>query len=63
MATRWWARTWSCSGPTRSKPPEELAAIVGLDLADPGLWDSGIDALAAELDEAEALAAEIGLGG
>ena len=45
-----------------SKPPEELAAIVGLDLADPGLWDSGIDALAAELDEAEALAAEIGLG-
>ena len=45
-----------------SKPPEELAAIVGLDLADPGLWDNGIDALAAELDEAEALAAEIGLG-
>ena len=45
-----------------SKPPEELAAIVGLDLADPGLWDNGIDALAAELDEAEALALEIGLG-
>ena len=45
-----------------SKAPEELAAIVGLDLADPGLWDNGIDALAAELDEAEALAAEIGLG-
>ena len=45
-----------------SKPPEELAAIVGLDLADPGLWDNGIDALAAELDEAEALATEIGLG-
>jgi len=45
-----------------SKPPEELAAIVGLDLADPGLWDNGIDALAAELDEAEALAAEVGLG-
>ena len=45
-----------------SKAPEELAAIVGLDLADPGLWDNGIDALAAELDEAEALAAELGLG-
>jgi oligoendopeptidase F len=45
-----------------SKAPEELAAIVGLDLADPGLWDNGIDALAAELDEAEALATEIGLG-
>ncbi|HLG08618.1 MAG TPA: M3 family oligoendopeptidase [Gaiellaceae bacterium] len=45
-----------------SKPPEELARIVGLDLTDPGIWDSGIDALAAELDEAEALAADIGLG-
>jgi len=45
-----------------SKPPEELAEIVGLDLTDPGIWESGIDALAAELDEAEALAADIGLG-
>jgi oligoendopeptidase F len=45
-----------------SKPPEELAEIVGLDLTDPGIWESGIDALAVELDEAEALAAEIGLG-
>jgi len=45
-----------------SKAPEELARIVGLDLADPAIWDEGIDALAAELDEAEALATEIGLG-
>jgi oligoendopeptidase F len=45
-----------------SKPPEELAEIVGLDLTDPGIWASGIDALAVELDEAEALATEIGLG-
>jgi oligoendopeptidase F len=45
-----------------SKPPEELARIVGLDLEDPGIWASGIDALVAELDEAEALANEIGLG-
>lgn len=45
-----------------SKPPEELAKIVGLDLTDAGIWDSGIDALAEELDEAEALATEIGLG-
>jgi oligoendopeptidase F len=45
-----------------SKPPEELARVVGLDLTDPGIWSSGIDALAAEVDEAEALAAEIGLG-
>jgi oligoendopeptidase F len=45
-----------------SKPPEELAAMVGLDLTDPGMWSSGIDALAVELNEAEALANEIGLG-
>jgi len=45
-----------------SKPPEELAQIVGLDLTDPRIWESGIDALAAELDAAEALANEIGLG-
>jgi oligoendopeptidase F len=45
-----------------SRPPEELAAIVGLDLTDPSIWKSGIDALSDELDEAEALATEIGLG-
>ncbi|MDH4176486.1 MAG: M3 family oligoendopeptidase [Thermoleophilia bacterium] len=45
-----------------SQPPEELARMVGLDLADPAIWASGIDALAAQLDEAEQLAAEIGLG-
>jgi oligoendopeptidase F len=45
-----------------SKSPEELAQMVGLDLTDARIWESGIDALAAELDEAEALAAEIGLG-
>ena len=45
-----------------SKSPEELAGIVGLDLTDPAIWASGIDALADELDEAERLAGEIGLG-
>jgi oligoendopeptidase F len=45
-----------------SRPPEELARMVGLDLSDPGIWASGIDALEAELDEAERLAVEIGLG-
>jgi oligoendopeptidase F len=45
-----------------SKAPEELAAMVGLDLTDPSIWASGIDAIADDLDEAEALAAEIGLG-
>jgi len=44
-----------------SKPPEELAEMVGLDLRDARIWDAGIDALAVELDEAEALAADIGL--
>jgi oligoendopeptidase F len=45
-----------------SKPPEELARLVGLDLTDPRIWESGIDAIAVQLDEAEALATEIGLG-
>jgi oligoendopeptidase F len=44
-----------------SRSPEELAEIVGLDLSDPAIWASGIDALAEDLDAAEALAAEIGL--
>ena len=44
-----------------SKPPEELAEMVGLDLTDPKIWEAGIDAFAVELDEAEALAEEIGL--
>ena len=45
-----------------SKSPEELAQMVGLDLTDPLIWASGIDALSDDLDEAEALAEEIGLG-
>jgi oligoendopeptidase F len=44
-----------------SKPPSELAEIVGLDLTDPKIWEAGIEALAVELDEAEALAVDIGL--
>ncbi len=44
-----------------SQSPEKLAEIVGLDLADPAIWASGLDALATELDEAEALAGELGL--
>jgi oligoendopeptidase F len=44
-----------------SKPPQELAEMVGLDLADPAIWGAGIDALSAELEEAEALAFELGL--
>ncbi|MBA2294053.1 MAG: M3 family oligoendopeptidase [Actinobacteria bacterium] len=44
-----------------SRSPEELAEVVGLDLTDPAIWASGIDALSEELDEAERLAAELRL--
>jgi oligoendopeptidase F len=44
-----------------SRSPEELARIVELDLADPAIWASGIDALETELAEAEALASELDL--
>jgi oligoendopeptidase F len=36
-----------------SRSPEELGAIVGIDLADPGFWDSGLDLVEAQLEEAE----------
>jgi oligoendopeptidase F len=45
-----------------SRSPEELGAIVGVDLADPGFWDSGLDLVAdqvdAAVDAAEAVIAE-----
>jgi oligoendopeptidase F len=44
-----------------SRSPDELARLVGLDLTDPSIWASGLDALGEELDEAEGLAAELGL--
>ena len=39
-----------------SRPPEELGAIVGVDLTDPGFWDSGLDLVAEQLDQADAAA-------
>jgi oligoendopeptidase F len=39
-----------------SRSPEELAAIVGIDLADPGFWDSGLALIEGQLREAESLA-------
>jgi oligoendopeptidase F len=39
-----------------SMSPEELGAIVGIDLADPGFWDSGLDLVETQLEEAEAAA-------
>ena len=44
-----------------SRSPEELARVVGLDLTDPSIWASGLEALGEELDEAERLADELGL--
>jgi oligoendopeptidase F len=43
-----------------SRPPEELGAIVGVDLADPGFWDRGLDLVQRQLDAAEAAAQEAG---
>jgi oligoendopeptidase F len=39
-----------------SRGPEELAAIVGIDLTDPGFWDAGLALVEGQLREAEALA-------
>ena len=43
-----------------SDAPETLAKIVGLDLADPGFWADGLEAVDELLAEAEALAVEAG---
>ena len=39
-----------------SRPPEELGAIVGGDLTDPGFWDAGLDLVAEQVDQAVAAA-------
>jgi oligoendopeptidase F len=39
-----------------SRSPEELGAIVGVDLADPGFWDAGLDLIERQLQDAEAAA-------
>jgi oligoendopeptidase F len=40
-----------------SRSPEELGAIVGIELADPGFWDAGLKLVEQQLTEAEKLAA------
>jgi oligoendopeptidase F len=40
-----------------SRSPEELGAIVGIDLADPGFWDAGLALIDEQLSAAEKLAA------
>jgi oligoendopeptidase F len=42
-----------------SRTPEQLGEIVGIDLADPGFWDSGLRLVDQQLLEAETLAAQI----
>ena len=39
-----------------SRSPEELGAIVGIDLTDPGFWEAGLDLVERQLQEAEAAA-------
>jgi oligoendopeptidase F len=43
-----------------SMPPEDLGRIVGVDLADPGFWDRGLDLVERQLEAAEAAARETG---
>jgi oligoendopeptidase F len=45
-----------------SRSPSDLAKVVGLDLDDPAIWSSGIDALERTVAEAESVAAELGIG-
>jgi oligoendopeptidase F len=39
-----------------SRSPEELGRLVGVDLADPGFWEAGLDLVERQLGEAEAAA-------
>jgi oligoendopeptidase F len=39
-----------------SRSPEELGQIVGIDLADPGFWEAGLDLVERQLTDAEAAA-------
>lgn len=41
-----------------SRSPEDLASMVGVDLADPSFWDRGLDLVESQLTAAEAAAAE-----
>jgi oligoendopeptidase F len=43
-----------------SRSPEDLGKIVGVDLTDPGFWQSGLDLIAEQLDRAEQAATEAG---
>jgi oligoendopeptidase F len=42
-----------------SRAPEELAQMIGIDLADPGFWNAGLGLIDEQLAEAEQLAARL----
>ena len=42
-----------------SRSPEELGTIVGVDLTDPGFWDSGLELVEEQVDQAVAAADEV----
>jgi oligoendopeptidase F len=43
-----------------SRPPEQLGQIVGVDLADPGFWETGLDLVERQLEAAEEAARATG---
>ena len=42
-----------------SKSPEQLGALVGVDLSDPTFWDNGLDLVAGQIEAAQAAADEV----
>lgn len=42
-----------------SKSPEQLGALVGVDLSDPSFWDNGLDLVAGQIEAAQAAADEV----
>ena len=48
--------TSSCCAPAARARRRSWAQIVGVDLADPGFWDAGLDLVERQLQEAEAAA-------
>ena len=42
-----------------SKSPEQLGALVGVDLSDPSFWDNGLDLVAGQIEAAQKAADEV----
>ncbi|MBN8870307.1 MAG: M3 family oligoendopeptidase [Solirubrobacterales bacterium] len=42
-----------------SKSPEQLGALVGVDLSDPSFWDNGLDLVAGQIEAAQAAADQV----